>query len=93
MVKLQAVKNGKMSRLNLLNFKPVAVYGVSNNTAVLVYTIDQYNDTVLAGYNGHTPELCNIDDCYNDDTQEIESGFYFGDMFIPFSECMLTSIY
>ncbi len=86
-------KHGKMSNKVLLSIKPIAVYGISNNTAVLVYDIGQYNDNVLAGYNNVLPEQCEITEQYNDDTNDIETGFIYGNMFVPFSECVRTTSY
>ena len=94
MKKLTNIKrHGKLSNQVLLSIKPVAVYGISNNTAILIYDIGQYDETILAGYNGRLPELCNIGFEYDDNNDELLQGFYYGNMFVPFDECIRTTSY
>ena len=60
--------------------KVIGSYAISNNMAISIYEIDNYEDIILAGYNDKEPEWYNIaEDC---------SGFYMDALFIPFSEVM-----
>lgn len=62
----------------MANRKPIGVYTFCNTGSVLVYKIDNVNDSVLAGINDYQPEWCKIDSDYE--------GFHLGEMYIPFNE-------
>lgn len=58
--------------------KILAVYPICNAGAILIHDINEYDETVLASINGEHPDFYNI----------VDDGFYFGEWFIPFAECM-----
>ena len=64
----------------------VGVYPICNTGAVLVHRIDYTEDRVLASLNGETPEWCSLKEEYNEDTQDVEPGFYLGSIFVPLIE-------
>lgn len=66
----------------------IGIYGLCNTGSVLVYKIDYGEDRVLAGINADPPEWCEIKDQYVEGSEELETGFALGKLFIPFSEVM-----
>jgi hypothetical protein len=64
--------------------KPVAVYGISNNMALLIFEAN--SEQVLAGTNFEEAEWCPVD-YIGLDEDEMEAVFIWGEMEIPLSHC------
>ena len=64
----------------------VGVYPLFNTGGICVHAIDDVEDEVLASMNGKDPEWCDITE--QDIEGEMESGFCFGSIFVPFSQVM-----
>ena len=68
--------------------KIIGVYGLCNTGAVLVHAIDYAEDKVLASINGENPLWCEITEACRAGEDELESGFFLGSFFVPFSDVM-----
>ena len=66
----------------------IGVFTLCNTGAVLVHAIDYGEDKVLASINGEGAEWCAITEQYTETAGELELGFMFGSLFVPFSETM-----
>lgn len=66
----------------------IGVFTLCNTGAVLVHAIDYGEDKVLASINGEGAEWCAITEQYTEMAGELELGFMFGSLFVPFSEVM-----
>ena len=66
----------------------IGVYTICNTGSLVVHKIDNTDDKVLVSLNGKNPEWCNLQEGRCSDSDEFENGFYWGEMFIPFSEVM-----
>ncbi len=66
----------------------IGVYPICNTGAILVHQIDYPNDRILASMNGENPEWCEMKDGYADGSEEYETGFYWGEFFVPFADVM-----
>lgn len=64
----------------------VGVYSFSNNLALVIESIDYYNDRVLVSENGENSKWYDMCMIYNEDIDETETGFMYGKMPILFSE-------
>lgn len=70
----------------------LGVYGISNVYAICVHEIDQREEKVLASANGKNPEWCPWAERENEETEELEQGFMFGSIFVPFSQVMRAPV-
>jgi len=69
--------------------KIIGTYCLCNTAAVCIHEIDHSADRVLASINGENPEWCFMDEKnVGSEDGSLEHGFWFGEMFIPFSEVM-----
>ena len=68
--------------------KIIGVYGLCNTGAVLVHAIDYAEDKVMASINGENPLWCEITEACRAGEDELESGFFLGSFFVPFSDVM-----
>ena len=66
----------------------IGVYTFCNLGSVLIHRIDYGEDKVLASINGEGAEWCAITEQYRETAGEMELGFTFGSLFVPFSEVM-----
>jgi len=66
----------------------IGVFPLCNTGAVLVHKIDYGEDKVLASINGEGAEWCSMTEEYRECAGEMELGFTFGSLFVPFSEVM-----
>lgn len=64
----------------------VGVYTICNTGSLVVHKIDNTDDKVLVSLNGQNPEWCNMQEGRHSASDEFENGFYWGEMFVPFSE-------
>ena len=64
--------------------KVIASYGLCNTGSINIYEIDQIDYTITYSINDYPNQISNIE--YN--IEEDLLGFYHGEIFIPFSECM-----
>lgn len=78
-----------MEEQNMIDLtKIIGVYGLCNTGAVLVHAIDYAEDKVLASINGENPLWCEITEACRAGEDELESGFFLGSFFVPFSDVM-----
>ena len=78
-----------MEEQNMIDLtKIIGVYGLCNTGAVLVHAIDYADDKVLASINGENPLWCEITEACRAGEDELESGFFLGSFFVPFSDVM-----
>ena len=68
--------------------KIVGIFTLCNTASVIVHKIDYGEDKVLASLNDNEPEWCDITEDRLDETEDMESGFYLGSLFCPFSQVM-----
>ena len=67
--------------------KIIGVYPMFNTGGICVHAIDDAEEKVLASVNGENPEWCAMAETPQpeEDGGEMESGFWFGSFFVPFS--------
>lgn len=72
--------------------KVISVFPMFNTGGICVHTIDEAEEKVLASINGKDPEWCKMAERPQSenggDSEELESGFWFGSFFVPFSQVM-----
>lgn len=75
--------------------KVIGVFPICNIGGICVHAIDYVEDKALASMNGEDPEWFAINErplaenYVNEEYEnEMESGFWFGSFFVPFSEVM-----
>lgn len=61
---------------------------LSNTASVNIHQFDWVDDRVLASLNSQDPQWYFIQEHRNPDTDEYETGFYFGSLFVPFSQVL-----
>ena len=66
----------------------LASYCISNNMSLELRKIDYAGDEVLITENGENPKWYDLYLIYNEDTEEQETGFFYGDMPVLLSEFM-----
>lgn len=66
----------------------LGVCSFCNTGAILIHAIDYSEDRVLASISGEGAEWCAMTEEYRECTGELELGFTFGSLFIPFAEVM-----
>ena len=66
----------------------LGVCSFCNTGAILIHAIDYSEDRVLASINGEGAEWCAMTEQYTEAAGEMELGFTFGSLFIPFAEVM-----
>ena len=66
----------------------LGVCSFCNTGAILIHAIDYSEDKVLASINGEGVEWCAMTEQYTEVAGEMEPGFTFGSLFIPFAEVM-----
>ena len=66
----------------------IGVYGLCNTVAILVHAVDHNEEKVLISLNGSDPEWVDIKEEYVETSEELELGFSWGKLFIPFIEVM-----
>lgn len=66
----------------------VGVYAICNTGALLVHKIDYADEKVLVSLNGENREWCDMIEGYAEGSDEMETGFKWGEMFVPFAEVM-----
>ncbi len=72
---------------NMIDAKDIiGVYAICNTGSILVHKIDYAEDRVLVSLNGENKEWCALQEGRTDDSEEYETGFYWGKMFIPLAE-------
>ena len=74
-----------------LNQPAVGTYAYTNTSSILVHEIDPWGEWVIASINGAEMQVCEITQAEKDDPapdDDVETGFYFGGMWVPFSEVM-----
>lgn len=64
----------------------IGVFAVCNTGGICVHALE--DDRVLVSMNGEEPEWYPITEVYMEATEEVEPGFYFGSLFVPFCEVM-----
>lgn len=70
----------------------IGTYPLTNTGGVLVHEIDYYDDRVLASVNDDDPEWYDITEQYWEHTEQNETGFCIGELFVPFCEVIRTQI-
>ena len=74
--------------------KIIGVFGLFNTGGICIHEIDQAEDRVLASMNGEKPKWCPITEQLmseitgDEKDTEVESGFFYGSFFVPFSEVL-----
>lgn len=66
----------------------LGVCSFCNTGAIFIHAIDYSEHRVLASINGIEPEWCAMTEQYTEAAGEMELGFTFGSLFIPFAEVM-----
>ena len=66
----------------------IGIYPVCNTGSLLVHKIDYAEDRVLVSLNGEKEEWCEMTEGHADASGELEYGFYWGKMFVPFADVM-----
>lgn len=79
------------SAVTRLNQPAIGTYAYTNTSAILVHEIDPWGEWVIASLNGTEMQVCEITQAEKDDPaseDDVETGFYFGGMWIPMSQVM-----
>ena len=74
-----------------LNHPAIGTYAYTNTSSILVHEIDPWGEWVIASINGAEMQVCEITQAEKDDPaseDDVETGFYFGGMWIPMSQIM-----
>ncbi len=74
-----------------LNHPAIGTYAYTNTSSILVHEIDPWGEWVIASLNGTEMQVCEITQAEKDDPaseDDVETGFYFGGMWIPMSQIM-----
>ena len=66
----------------------IGIYGLTNTGSILIHQIDYDGDRVLASLNGSQPEWCPMTEQYVEESGELESGFTWGELFVPFADVL-----
>ena len=66
----------------------IGVFPLTNVGAVLVHKLDYGEDKVLASLNGEGKEWRSLVEKLDDDTGELEPGFYLGSIFVLMKDVM-----
>ena len=66
----------------------IGVFPLTNVGAVLVHKLDYGEDKVLASVNGEEKEWCSLFEELDNNTGELEPGFYLGAIFVPLKDVM-----
>lgn len=66
----------------------IGVYPICNTGSLLVHKIDYTEDKILVSLNGKDREWCNMIEGYADGSDELEIGFKWGELFVPFADVM-----
>ena len=64
----------------------IGIYAICNTGAILLHQIDYANEKVKISLNGEGPEWTDLTEGYADGSSELETGFRFGEMFIPLAD-------
>lgn len=76
------------SPCNTCGLPVIGVYPLTNLGSVLVHVIDEDAEKVLASINGTQPEWYEMSEEYSGPSVEEEAGFWFGELWIPWSEVL-----
>ena len=76
------------SPCNVCGLPVIGVYPLTNLGSLLVHVIDEENDKVLASINWRKPEWYEMSEESTGSSVEEEPGFWFGELWIPWSEVM-----
>lgn len=68
--------------------KVIGIFTISNTGSVLIYELDYGGDRILAGINDNAPEWCRLTEELNEETGDLEPGFFLGSFFVPMSQIM-----
>ena len=74
-----------------LNKPAIGTFAYTNTSSILVHEIDPWGEWVIASLNGTEMQACEITEAEKDDPtseDDVETGFYFGAMWIPLSQVM-----
>lgn len=66
----------------------IGVYAICNTGSILVHKIDYAGERVLVSLNGGNREWCDLEEGCADGSSEMETGFRWGEFFVPFAEVM-----
>lgn len=67
--------------------KIIGVYPISNTISICVHEVDNSCDRLLVSDGVGEPEWCFMDEQFTEDGEWIH-GFWYGELFVPFSEVM-----
>lgn len=67
--------------------KIIGVYPISNTMSICVHEVDNSCDRLLVSDGVGEPEWCFMDEQFTEDGEWIH-GFWYGELFVPFSEVM-----
>ena len=76
------------SPCNTCGLPVIGVYPLTNLGSVLIHVMDVDAGKVLASINGTRPEWYEMSEEYSGPSVEEESGFWFGELWIPWSEVL-----
>ena len=66
----------------------IGVCPLFNTGALLVHKIDYTEDKILVSTNGKDREWCDMIEGCADGSEELEIGFKWGELFVPFADVM-----
>lgn len=79
-----------MGNMIMIN-KAIGLYPLCNTGGLVIYDIDYVDDRVLVGLNDGEAEWCSIQEGHRDGSEDYETGFYWGKLFVPLSDVMKFS--